>query len=238
MRLIRWTVVDISEKYIMNGRRIRWVVLTTAGQMLVIAIFFRSWRMKSIARPLVRTLMATFPIERDSNQFRERLYQAILTRPTHGIRRLPAKEPRINRRRDNNNPTFPAILLKSRQSSLDTCIQTLGVNPLHQLEALGGRILNRRPPDSPRVVHKDVEFPVDADCLFHQILDLGDVADVHRDGGSLAAGFADLASDGVDGGLGGVGIRWEGGGFLCIGGCFGSNDDWAELARVVLLNSG
>ena len=33
---------------------------TTAGQRLVIDIFFRPWRSKSMARPLVRTLILTF----------------------------------------------------------------------------------------------------------------------------------------------------------------------------------
>lgn len=35
---------------------------TTAGQILVMAISLRPCRTKSIARPLVRTLMATLPV--------------------------------------------------------------------------------------------------------------------------------------------------------------------------------
>ena len=35
--------------------------LTEAGQMLVIAISFLSWRTKSMASPLVRTLIPTLP---------------------------------------------------------------------------------------------------------------------------------------------------------------------------------
>lgn len=37
-------------------------ILTEAGQMLVIAIFSRPWRTKSIASPFTNTLIPTLPI--------------------------------------------------------------------------------------------------------------------------------------------------------------------------------
>lgn len=39
-----------------------YVVLTTAGQMLVMAISLSPSRLKSMARPFVRTLMPTLPM--------------------------------------------------------------------------------------------------------------------------------------------------------------------------------
>lgn len=103
-----------------------------------------------------------------------------------------------------------------RQGSLDSGIQALRVDLLHQLEPLDGRVLDRGPPDGARVVDEDIELAVDADRLVNKPVDLVDIARVDRDGGSLASGLADLALDRVDGRLRRVGVGREGDGFAGV----------------------
>lgn len=50
------------------------------------------------------------------------------------------------------------------------------------------------------------------DSLLNDVLHAVVTADVDGDGGGVAAGLFDLAFDGVDGGLGRVWVRGEGGG--------------------------
>lgn len=117
---------------------------TTAGHTLVIAISFLPCLSKSIARPFVSTLIPTLPTQSHPYQppthhlkQRERRGEQ-----THSIRGLPPKKSRINRRRNNHYPPLPPIPLKLWQRSMHTRIQTLRINPLHQLKPLHRRILN------------------------------------------------------------------------------------------------
>lgn len=64
------------------------------------------------------------------------------------------------------------------------------------------------------------------DGLPDELLHAAVVPDVGGDGGRLAACLPDLALDGADGGLGGVGVRGEGErGGVGVAGGFGGDDD-------------
>lgn len=172
---------------------------TAAGQILVIAISFRSCRIKSIANPLVKTLIPTLPADTKIRFLcnSEFFYGQL----THRIGSLPTKESRINRWRNNYNPTFPAILSKMRKCRLHAGIETLWVNFLHQLEPFHGRVLHRRPPDRAGVVNQNVKLSIDTDSFIYKLKDLLNVPRIHGDRGGFTASFPDLTLDGVDGRL-------------------------------------
>ena len=108
-------------------------------------------------------------------------------------------------------------------------VQAIRVHALHQLEPLGRRVGDRRPPNGAGVVHDAVQTTGEADGLRHHVLDLRDIAHVDLDAEGCAAGVGDLAGDGVDGRLGGVGVRREGDGVLGVGGGFCGDDDCGLL---------
>lgn len=163
-----------------------------------------------MARPLTKTLIPTLPTYNASSAHIVRHTICRLQPPkataeayklTHRISSLPPKKPRINRRRNNNNAPFPAPLLKERQGSLNSRIQSLGVHLLHQLKPLEGRILHRRPPNRAGIVHEHIKLPENAHRLLDRMLDLRGVAHINGDRCRVPARFADLALYCVDGGL-------------------------------------
>lgn len=75
----------------------------------------------------------------------------------HGVRGFASEEPAVNRWRHDNYTAFPALRGKDRKQRLDRFIQTLGVDALHEEEALGGRGRDGAPPDRACVVDEDVD---------------------------------------------------------------------------------
>ena len=121
-----------------------------------------------------------------------------------------------------------ALVLEMGQSSLNSTIKSLDINPLHELEPLHQRILNRNPPDRPRIVDKDVKHghrasststacpsiqPINLShlgSLIHHSMHAFKVSCIDSYGRSLATSFLDLALDGADGGLLRIGVWGEG----------------------------
>lgn len=181
-----------------------------------------------MASPLVKTLIPTLPI------FTRLISKPVKTSEnvavfgglrTHGVRRLAPEESRINRRRNHNYPALPSILTKTGQCSLDASIQALWIDLLHQHEPLDRRVLHRRPPYGPRIVHQNVEFAVDLDRLLYQLVDGLDIACVDWQCDCISACFPDLAFDRVDGGLRRVWVRGEGLRLCGVGRGFRRNDN-------------
>lgn len=108
-------------------------------------------------------------------------------------------------------------------------VQTLDIDPLHELEALHWCILHACPPDGARVVDQDVETSILLYGVVQQILSTSEVARVHGDGGGFITCFAYLALDGIDGRVNGVriGRKWiDAGGIRDALRC---NDDFVWL---------
>ncbi len=63
----------------------------------------------------------------------------------HGVGRLAAEEAAVDGRADNDDAGV--ALLQVLEGSLDDGVEALGVDALHELEALEGRVLDRSPVD-------------------------------------------------------------------------------------------
>src|SRR5699024_8491561 len=115
--------------------------------------------------------------------------------------------------------------------------QALGVDALHELEALEWRVGDGGPEDGARVVDEGVEAAVGGDGPGDELVDALLGAHVDGDGGRDAAGRGDLAGDGGDGGGGRVGVRGEGrGGLGGVADGFGGDDDFLPPLRVSILS--
>lgn len=77
----------------------------------------------------------------------------------HSIGRFASEESAVNGWADDDYSSLP-LSLEMWQCSLDCSVESLGIDALHELEALHGCVLNGRPPYGPRIVHQDVEATV------------------------------------------------------------------------------
>ena len=163
----------------------------------------------------------------------------------HGVGCLPAEEATIDRRADDDDApaAHPGAsrggrrAAQVRKRSLDDGIQALGVDALHELEALEWRVGDGGPEDGARVVDEGVEAAVGGDGPGDELVDALLGAHVDGDGGRDAAGRGDLAGDGGDGGGGRVGVRGEGrGGLGGVADGFGGDDDFLPPLRVSILS--
>lgn len=76
---------------------------------------------------------------------------------SHRVRRLTSKKPAVNRRGHDNNTTFPALRGKDGEQRLYRFVETLGVDALHEEEALDGCGRDWAPPDCACVIDEDVD---------------------------------------------------------------------------------
>lgn len=146
----------------------------------------------------------------------------------HSVGRLAAEEAAVNWRADDDDAAARAHV---REGGLDSGVEALWVDALHELEALQGRGWHGSPEDGTRVVDQDVDAAVCLkdcvsglycaggsikvkreayrECLRDKSLDALWRADVNLDGGCIAAGRSDLTGDGGDGGGWRVGVWRE-----------------------------
>jgi hypothetical protein len=141
----------------------------------------------------------------------------------YSICRLPAEEPRIYRRTDHNDSSFPAIVLEMWEKSLDRGIESFWINALHELEAFEWCILNRRPPYRARVVDEYIDAAMDLlgvnnhltrcirrpnpDSLLDHSLNAFKISCIHRKSCGLPARLLDLPRDRAYRRLRRVGVR-------------------------------
>lgn len=84
----------------------------------------------------------------------------------HGVGGLAAEEAAVDGRADDDDA---AVRAEVREGGLDDGVEALGVDALHELETLEGRVCDGSPPDCARVVDEDVEAAV---CLKRGVLAL------------------------------------------------------------------
>lgn len=153
----------------------------------------------------------------------------------HCVRRLASEEPGVDGRADDNDATAPSIPCKVRECGLHGCVQSLDVDPLHELEPLQRRPLDGGPPDRPGIVDDDVQAAEGLDGALYQRVDAVGVARVHLQRQGFAAGQLDLLLHRQDRGLTRIWIRREGRAWLGRAVRLGRDDNWH---RVQLIRTG
>lgn len=84
---------------------------------------------------------------------------------SHRIGRLAPEKSRVDRWTDGHYSSLPPIFFEVREAGLDCSVETLGIDPLHQLETLHRGSLDRVPPYSTRVVDDSIDAVVGLDSL-------------------------------------------------------------------------
>lgn len=69
----------------------------------------------------------------------------------HGVGRLASEEAAVDGRTDDDDTAAP-LALEVRERGVKGQVEALWVHALHELEAFGGRVFDRGPPDCARVV--------------------------------------------------------------------------------------
>ena len=125
----------------------------------------------------------------------------------HGVRCLPSQKPAVDGRADHDEPTLASVcsarvVVEVRQDGLNGCIQTLGVDALHELEPFHGRFRYTGPPNCAAVVNDRIKMSIMLHDGIHCFLDLFREAHVQLYRESEATCFLYLPSYGVDRRLG------------------------------------
>lgn len=74
----------------------------------------------------------------------------------HGVGCFAPEEAAVNGRTHDDDPASTLACFEVRQCGLDSAVETLHVDLLHQLEALHGRVLDRGPPYGAWIVDEDI----------------------------------------------------------------------------------